>query len=139
MGYTYNLSKNGTEYCILKAASKTQEDNALFYQILSVLQGEKPDYPKDDAVIISLSDIIFYMDFSGIFGTGNSKRQLERQKKAEAMFRPEGITLDFGSGSHRYRCCMSTPSFSRIYAMTALNISSTDSVSSSLIKSPNAL
>lgn len=102
VGYTYNLSKNGTEYCILKAASKTQEDNALFYQILSVLQGEKPDYPKDDAVIISLSDIIFYMDFSGIFGTGNSKRQLERQKKAEAMFRPEGITLDFGSGSHRY-------------------------------------
>lgn len=101
-GYTYRLSKSGTEYCILKAASKTQEDNALFYQILSVLQGRKPSLPKDDSVVTALSDVIFYMDFSGIFGTGQSKRQLERQKRAEAMFRPEGVTLDFGNGPQTY-------------------------------------
>ena len=101
-GYRYCLSKSGTEYCRMKAASKTQEDNALFYQILSVLQGGKPDLPTDESVVAELSEVIFYMDFSGIFGTGTSMRQLERQKKAEAMFRPEGITLDFGSGPQTY-------------------------------------
>lgn len=100
--YHYCLTKNGTEHCIMKAASKTQEDNALFYQILSVLQGGKPSLPKEKAVVISLSDVIFYMDFSGIFGMGTSKRQLERQRRAEAMFKSEGVTLDFGSGPQTY-------------------------------------
>lgn len=101
-GYRYCLSKSGTEYCRMKAASQTQEDNALFYQILSVLQGGKPSLPTDNSVGTELSDVIFYMDFSGIFGTGSSMHQLERQRKAEAMFRPEGITLDFGAGPQTY-------------------------------------
>ncbi len=101
-GYRYRLTKSGTEYCRMKAASQTQEDNALFYQILSVLHGGKPSLPTDGSVVTELSDVIFYMDFSGIFGTGSSMRQLERQKKAEAMFGPEGITLDFGSGPRTY-------------------------------------
>lgn len=101
-GYRYCLSKSGTEYCRIKTASQTQEDNALFYQILSVLQGGKPALPTDGSVVTALSDVIFYMDFSGIFGTGQSNRQLERQKRAEAMFRPEGVTLDFGNGPQTY-------------------------------------
>ena len=36
-----------------------------------------------------------------------------RQKKAEAMFRPEGITLDFGHGSHRYLAFERSGSMSR--------------------------
>ncbi len=70
--YRYCLSKSGTEYCRMKAASQTQEDNALFYQILSVLHGGKTSLPTDGFVVTELTDVIFYMDFSGIFGTGSS-------------------------------------------------------------------
>ena len=38
---------------------------------------------------------------------------LERQKKAEAMFRPEGIMLDFGNGAHRYLAFERSGSMSR--------------------------
>ena len=70
--------------------------------------------PKNQRVISDLSEIIFYMDFGGIFDhrTGR-KKYLTRQKKAEAMFRPEGITLDFGGGSHTYIAFERSGSMSR--------------------------
>lgn len=100
--YSYSLSPTATRKCILQTGAKTQEENALFYQILFVLQSGKPTLPADGIVVTSLADVIFYMDFSGIFGESKTLRQQERQKKAEAMFRPKGITLDFGSGPMRY-------------------------------------
>ena len=43
------------------------------------------------------------MNFQKVFDTrGLRQREITRQKKAECMFRPEGITLDFGSGPRRY-------------------------------------
>lgn len=47
-----------------------------------------------------LENVIFFMDFSGIFDCGNSDKAALRHKKVEAMFSSEGITLDFGGGPH---------------------------------------
>jgi len=68
----------------------------------------------DGQAISDLSDIIFYMDFERIFDrSGARNMQLLRQQKAEAMFRPEGICLDFGSGEHRYLAFERSNSMSR--------------------------
>lgn len=54
------------------------------------------------------------MNFQKVFNTrGLRQREIIRQKKAEYMFRPEGITLDFGSGPHRYLAFERSGSMSR--------------------------
>lgn len=54
------------------------------------------------------------MDFTGVFDrSAANKKQRVRQDKAQAMFRPEGIGLDFGSGSHRYVAFERSGSMSR--------------------------
>ena len=42
-----------------------------------------------------------------------SRQYIDRQKKADCMFRPEGITLDFGSRPHRYLAFERSASMSR--------------------------
>jgi len=64
--------------------------------------------------VLDLADIIFYMDFARILDrSGARKTQLLRQQKAEAMFRPEGVGLDFGSEEHRYLAFERSNSMSR--------------------------
>ncbi len=58
-----------------------QDDNALFYQIMCVLHGDAFTGRPGGQLVTDLSDIIFYMDFSGIFDRSGA---------------------DFGSGPHRY-------------------------------------
>ncbi len=100
--YTFELNSKATEKCKLHSHSE-QEDNALFYQIMDELHSGSFLLPDEEQVVTDLSDIIFYMDFSGIFDKSSTqKKYIDRQKKAEAMFRPESITLDLGSGQHRY-------------------------------------
>ncbi len=54
------------------------------------------------------------MDFAGIFDRrGTGRTQQARREKARDMFRPEGITLDFGSGPHRYVAFERSASMSR--------------------------
>lgn len=109
--YTFELNRAATEKCKVSTPTE-QEDNALFYQIMDELHGGS--FTLDDGVVNDLSEIIFFMDFSGIFDrTGRQKKYLDRQKKAESMFRPEGITLDFGSGRHRYLAFERSASMSR--------------------------
>ena len=98
--YSYHLNQTATRKCF-RYGEEEQEDNALFYQALCVLNGGS--FPKLDPLELrpELEDVIFYMDFSGIFD-GGGQRNPDRQKKAESMFRPEGVTLDFGSGAHTY-------------------------------------
>ncbi len=100
-GYSFTIDAAETKKCVSLATE--QDGNALFYQIMCVLYEDDFLVPKNQRVISDLSEIIFYMDFGGIFDhrTGR-KKYLTWQKKAEAMFRPEGITLDFGGGSHTY-------------------------------------
>ena len=109
--YVFELNSAATEKCKV-STQPTQDDNALFYQIIDELHGGS--FSLDDSVVNDLSDIIFFMDFAGIFDrTGRQKKYLDRQKKAESMFRPEGITLDFGSGTHRYVAFERSASMSR--------------------------
>ena len=101
--YRFVLDRASTERCKSRTALHEQDSNALFFQIMCVLHGDSFDEPREDTLLTGLSDVIFYMDFSGIFDR-SSLRDIQRlrQEKARDMFRPEGVCLDFGSGQHRY-------------------------------------
>ena len=112
--YTFHLSAAETEKCKSLSAPHEQDDNALFYQIMCVLHGDAFTGTPGGQLVTDLSDIIFYMDFSGIFDrSGARKKHLIRQEKAKALFRPEGVSLDFGSGAHRYLAFERSGSMSR--------------------------
>lgn len=111
--YTFQLNTIDTRKCIMRDAADEQDDNALFYQTMCVLKGSNIAPPKSETALSDLQDVIFYVDFNGIFDRGSSPKMMERQKKAEAMFRPEGITLDFGNGAHRYLAFERSGSMSR--------------------------
>ena len=101
--YKYDLDAAAVDHCLVSSATHEQDSNALFFQILSEIHGGRFKETVTEDVSEELSDIIFYMNFQKIFDTrGLRQREITRQKKAECMFRPEGITLDFGSGPHRY-------------------------------------
>ena len=101
--YTFQLNTIDTRKCIMRDAADEQDDNALFYQTMCVLKKQNIEPPKSENALVDLQDVIFYVDFNGIFDRGSSPKMLERQKKAEAMFRPEGIMLDFGNGAQAVR------------------------------------
>ena len=112
--YTFHLSAAEAEKCKSLSAPHEQDDNALFYQIMCVLHGDAFTGRPGGQLVTDLSDIIFYMDFSGIFDrSGDRKKHLIRQEKAKALFRPEGVSLDFGSGPHRYLAFERSGSMSR--------------------------
>ena len=112
--YTFHLSAAETERCKSLSAPHEQDDNALFYQIMCVLHGDAFTGTPGGQLVTDLSDIIFYMDFSGIFDrSGARKKHRIRQEKAKALFRPEGVSLDFGSGPHRYLAFERSGSMSR--------------------------
>lgn len=101
--WLFALDHAATEKCKSFSALHEQDSNALFFQIMCVLRGDGFSEPRDDRLITDLSDVIFYMDFSGIFDrSGARARQRLRQEKSRDMFRPEGVCLDLGSGQHRY-------------------------------------
>ena len=112
--YTFHLSAAETEKCKSLSAPHEQDDNALFYQIMCVLHGDAFTGAPGGQLVTDLSDVIFYMDFSGIFDrSGARKKYRIRQEKAKALFRPEGVSLDFGSGPHRYLAIERSGSMSR--------------------------
>ena len=112
--YAFQLSAAETEKCKSLSAPHEQDDNALFYQIMCVLHGDAFTGTPSGHLVTDLSDIIFYMDFSGIFDrSGSRKKHLIRQEKAKALFRPEGVSLDFGPGPHRYLAFERSGSMSR--------------------------
>ena len=63
----FALDRAATEKCKRFSALHEQDGNALFFQIMCVLKGDDFSEPTDDQLIDGLSDVIFYMDFSGIF------------------------------------------------------------------------
>ena len=112
--YAFHLSAAETERCKSLSAPHEQDDNALFYQIMCVLHGDAFTGKPGGQLVTDLSDIIFYMDFSGIFDrSGARKKYRIQQEKAKALFRPEGVSLDFGSGPHRYLAFERSGSMSR--------------------------
>ena len=117
--YTFHLSAAETERCKSLSVPHEQDDNALFYQIMCVLHGDAFTGKPGGQLVTDLSDIIFYMDFSGIFDrSGARKKYRIRQEKAKALFRPEGVSLDFGSGPHCYLAFERSGSMSRQARLT---------------------
>ena len=111
--YTFALNRSATEHCKVPGAKHEQDSCAMFHQLMYQLHGEGWRERSDEKVT-SLSDVLFYMDFAGIFDRrGTGKTQQARREKARDMFRPEGITLDFGSGLHRYVAFERSASMSR--------------------------
>ena len=112
--YTYNLDEDTTNKCVSFSAPQVQDDCTLFFQIMCVLHGDDFKIPLARDVIPDLSDILIYVDFTGIFDRkAVQKKYTDRQKQAESMFRPEGITLDFGNGAYRYLAFERSGSMSR--------------------------
>lgn len=110
----FALDRSATEKCKSFFALHEQDGNALFFQIMCVLQGDDFSEPTDDHLIDGLADVIFYMDFPGIFDRSSTlPRQQIRKEKARDMFRPEGVCLDFGSGMQRYLAFERSNSMSR--------------------------
>ncbi len=110
--FSFRLNASATKKCVLPGP-ELQEDNALFFQIMCVLRGDDFSYGLEKTVFTELADVIFYMDFSGVFDAGQSRRSQERRKKAESLFRPEGVSLDFGSGPRSYVAFERSGSMSR--------------------------
>lgn len=111
--FSFRLDESATRKCFLYH-SELQDDSALFHQTMCALHGGSFPEPKPGWEFIpDLEDVIFYADFSGIFDHSRSQRYLDRQKKAESLFRPEGVCLDFGSGVHRYLAFERSGSMSR--------------------------
>lgn len=101
--YKYDLDAAAVDHCLVSSATHEQDSNALFFQILSEIHGRRYKETVTEDVSNELSEIVFYMNFQKVFDTrGLRQREITRQKKAECMFHPEGITLDFGSGPRRY-------------------------------------
>ena len=112
--WRFALDRRAAEKCRSFSALHEQDGNALFFQIMCVLRGDDFSEPDDGRVIPDLSDVIFYMDFSGIFDGGDaSPRQQIRRQKARDMFRPEGVVLDLGAGTCRYLAFERSGSMSR--------------------------
>ena len=97
--YTYHLSRAATEWCRVLGARHEQDGNALFFQTMCVIRGE--DYQEESGQLIeALADVIFYMDFSGIFDRRATPKHLDRQRKAEDMFRPASVNRPVPPGHH---------------------------------------
>lgn len=112
--YTLTLNAKATEKCKVLSSLHEQQDCALFFQAMCVLHEDNYQMPLEDTLVSDLSDVICYMDFSNIFDRNAAlNRHAVHQKKAESMFRPEGITLDFGAGPHRYFAFERSNSMSR--------------------------
>lgn len=111
--FRFHLNRDATQRVIKHGAPLLQNDCALFYQIMKVLHPEDGFRVPRNTIIPDLSDQIIYMDFNGIFDRRAGQKYLDRQKRAEAMFRPEGITLDLGSGPATYVAFERSGSMSR--------------------------
>ncbi len=86
-----------------------QDDCPMFYQAMLAL-GKRAE---SSGVSDALRDAFVYVDFSGIFNRGGTLRILQQQKMAEHLFRPEGITLNFGGVDRRYVAFERSASMSR--------------------------
>lgn len=112
--YSFSLTPAQTKSIIMGDGDTWQEDNAIFFQAMCILRGEKYKEPTSDTLISDLADVILYLDFKGIFDrNADNPKAAIMQKKTESMFRPEGITLNFGHGSMRYLAFERSGSMSR--------------------------
>ena len=112
--YSFDLTEAQTASVLMGNGETWQEDNAIFFQTMCVLHGNEYEQPTEDTVISDLCDVMLYLDFSGIFDrNADNPKTVLIQKKTESIFRPEGITLNFGHGEMRYLAFERSGSMSR--------------------------
>ena len=103
--FSFHADDPSKEYMV----EKTKQDACpIFYQALKPL-----NVSNNEPVCDLLSEIFVYIDFTGIFNRRATGKVLEQQQKAECMFRPEGIFIDFGKGLRRYLAFERSASMSR--------------------------
>lgn len=111
---TIALNRDATRRCVVQGRQE-QEENALFFQIQCALHGDGFTPTEESGVVEDLSAVLCYVDFSGIFDrNGVSPRVARLQALAEALFRPEGVTLDLGDGPRQYVAFERSNSMSRM-------------------------
>lgn len=112
--YSFALTPAQTKSVIMGDGDTWQEDNAIFFQAMCILRGEKYKEPTSDTLISDLAEAILYLDFKGIFDRdADNPKAAIMQKKTEAMFSRVGITLNFGQGDARYLAFERSGSMSR--------------------------
>lgn len=120
--YSYNLNKAETQSVIIRGGNTLQDDNAIFYQAMQVITLDQFEQPQKDCVIEDLYEVLPFFDFSGIFDYKNASiKKIVRSKKAEAIFRPDGVVLDFGNGPQRFHAFERSASMSRKARLSFIN------------------
>ena len=103
--FSFHADDPSKEYMV----EKTKQDACpIFYQALKLL-----DVSSNETVCDLLSEVFVNIDFTGIFNRRATGKVVEQQQKAECMFRPEGIFIDFGIGLNRYLAFERSASMSR--------------------------
>ena len=111
--YTFHLSAAETEKCKSLSAPHEQDDNALFYQSCACCTAmPSPEHPAA-AGDGPLRHHFLYGLLRHIRPERCQKEIPDPAGKSEALFRPEGVSLDFGSGPHRYLAFERSGSMSR--------------------------
>lgn len=114
------LNRDATRRCVVSDRQE-QEENALFFQIQCALHGDGFTPTEESGVVEDLSAVLCYVDFSGIFDRNPASPRVARlQALAEAMFRPEGVTLDLGDGPRQYAAFERSNSMSRMGRLSFL-------------------
>lgn len=94
------------------AITKTvQSDCGMYRQLLLALNGA--EQRNQELVSDDLLEAIVYLDFSGVFDRRPVGWIKELQERAEWMFRPEGILVDFGKNTYRFVAFERSASMSR--------------------------
>ncbi len=114
------LNRDATRRCQIPGRQE-QEENALFFQIQCALHGNGFTPTEEPGVVEDLSAVLCYVDFSGIFDRSPASPRVARlQTLAEALFRPEGVTLDLGDGPRQYVAFERSNSMSRMGRLSFL-------------------
>lgn len=94
------------------AITKTvQSDCGMYRQLYLALHGKEPGNSFDESD--ALLQAIIYLDFTGVFDRHPVGWVKELQRRAEWMFRPEGIQIDFGKETFRFVAFERSASMSR--------------------------
>ena len=90
--YSFSLTPAQTKEVIMGDGETWQEDNAIFFQTMCVLRGEKYRQPTSDMLISDLADVILYLDFKGIFDRdADNPKAAIMQKRPKPCFPRRGL------------------------------------------------
>ena len=88
--YTFALNRSATEHCKVPGAKHEQDSCAMFHQLMYQLHG-KGWRERGEEKVTALSDVLFYMDFAGIFDRrGTEGRSRPAGRRPETCSAPRG-------------------------------------------------